>query len=184
MEVVIDLDEVISDLSTPFQAELFELTGKDIPVEQWHDYCLGNVYGIDKEVVSGLLLEKDILWKAMPFAGAVEALASLQKRGFTTHIVTARKEFDEKGVKTKAWLNDFSIPFDHLHITCRQEGKLPVVKEINPVFMIDDHYKNLYECRNHVFQSVLINRPWNKLEGGQERLLHRVDSLAEAVALI
>lgn len=184
MNVAVDLDEVICEMTKPLRKALHEATSQDIPVSEWHDYYLGNIYGISKDEVFNIIREHQVLWNAAPFRGAVEAVGQLKERGFNVHIVTARHQFDPDGEKTTLWLKEHGIQYDQLHISCHKRGKAEIMKEISPVAMIDDHHENITECYPHTFMSILINRPWNSdVKFNESAVMMRADSLGEAIKL-
>lgn len=184
MDVVIDLDEVICEMTKPLQKALEVETGKNIPVSEWHDYFLGEVYDIDKDTVFSVIEAHNVLWNAKPYLGAVEAMQTLRKRGFSIHIVTARSPFDSSGEKTARWLIEHEVPYDKLHISCHSRGKESIVRSICPVAMIDDHVKNIEDCYSSTYMSILINRPWNSNKDVElSQLVKRADSLQEAINL-
>lgn len=185
MDIVFDLDDVICDLCTPFHEALTHYTGKDIPINEWHDFNLAGVYGIDKQEVFDVLEGYNVFEQAIPHKGAIQAMVNVHKLGFNTHIVTSRKRIDPTGEMTSAWLEKYGVTYSELHITYEANGKVYVVKSISPILMIDDHIDNIKACSPYAFKLVIINRPWN-LSFDESPLgnVIRRDSLSEVLAIL
>lgn len=184
MDIVIDLDDVICDLCTPFHKALSHYTGKDIPVSEWSDFNLKNIYGISTDELFDVLKGYSVFENAKPIEDSLLALNKINKYGFNSHIVTSRNRLDPTGEMTRTWLETHNIDAE-LNITCERKGKSDVVKHIRPILMVDDHAKNIVDCSPYSFGLTIIDKPWN--QDFDESLLGNVvrkQTLSEAISLL
>lgn len=183
--LMVDLDGVICDFASSFHGVLTEHTGKNIPIEQWHEFYVHGLYGISKEAMLELIQEHDVLWKAQPLSGVHDALFDAQDKGYQIHIVTSRRHFDSCGSKTAQWLLEHNIPYDSLDISCHEKGKAEIAQALSPAMVIDDHDINLMECIDFCQHGALLDYSWNKgFNEGRFDNISRVQSLNDAVALL
>lgn len=161
-KVMLDLDDVVCDMSTELYKALTEHTGINIPVSQWNTFNLSRVYGFKPDTLFDVLKNGNVIERLKPFKDAKSSIDDLISLGVKVSIVTSRKELDPDGSITRAWLREFGISYDHLFITCHKEGKSTVAKSLRPVAVVDDSFENLIDCSPHASTSIVVDRPWNK----------------------
>lgn len=117
------------------------------------------------------------------FAGPVregyrEAIDAVANMGHTIVVATDRPFGSTPEVSQKTtveWFQEHEINYDELHFTAKKS-------EANCDFFIDDKLENYDELVAAGTKAYLLNRPWNKVEGGDAR--NRIDSLDEYVDAI
>lgn len=113
-----------------------------------------------------------ILWLGTALPGAVEASKALHAAGHTIHIVTDRSiGMDPQGA-TKSWLASVGFEYDTLDFS---RDKTIVPTDI----FIEDRIQNADALNAAGTPCYLINRPWNLVEGDDDRL--RVDTMEQFV---
>jgi 5'(3')-deoxyribonucleotidase len=164
--IMLDLDDTLCDLSSLLQESLYKRTGQDIPVCEWHDYNLGNIYGTHNNIVFECIKEDDLFLKAKPLSYVVEGVKELWHMGYDIAIVTARKPVDPNGCTTQSWLEKHGLNPDYLFITSHEEGKHTIAEALKPDYSLDDNLHYIHSCDEHVLCSVIKDMPWNRKNSG------------------
>ena len=117
-----------------------------------------------------------------PLPGFAESVRRVKRTGFEVVIITDRN-FGTKGFNspsraaTYSWLKQYDIPYDRVVFTA-DKGSVDVD------FMIDDKIQNYDEMTAAGVCVALLERPWNWVRGGDERLrVSSVESYVQAVFL-
>lgn len=100
---------------------------------------------------------EEIVNRAQPREGTVEAIQKLKKEGHKIYIVTARdNEFhDDPYLLSKNWLDKNKIQYDKLIVNARK--KAPVCKQENIDLFIDDQLNNCVEIAKEGIQTIRLS---------------------------
>lgn len=178
--IILDLDDVICDMSTPLSKALKVDTGKHIEPKDWSTFNLAEIYEVASETIFETLNRHEIIKHVKPVEHAKESIKLFRELEFKVHIVTSRKPLDPSGEITQNWLDENQIAVDELSITCHSAGKSEVAKKVRPLYFVDDHGGNLIDCAPYCTKSaLLIDKPWN-----QKYAFNRLASLEELVRLL
>lgn len=149
--------------------------GYAVPDTPQDRYSMPAYLGISQEqffaemrasVQAGLLFRRG---EAYP--DGLAAVRAIYQSGHQVVILTARNLPGAEAPchqATVQWLRETGVPFDELVITHRKE-------QVDFDVLIDDHPGNVEQVTAAGKRAVLLDRPWNRLEGhpGHERVRYR-----------
>ncbi|MFT3827603.1 MAG: 5'(3')-deoxyribonucleotidase [Chitinophagaceae bacterium] len=180
--VLIDMDQVMADITTHFIEWYKEATGEQIPYEQ----LLGRpeVEAFPKpELIRKFLYTPGFFRTAKVMPGSQEVVAALNKH-YEVFIVSAATEFPQSLAEKIEWLQEH-FPFIGWQQVVLCGSKKPVTGD----YMIDDHLKNLdpFEGEKILFTATHNSHIQgytrvNNWEEVRELLLNDKESRQEAIA--
>lgn len=143
----VDVDGVLLDCNAAFAAAASDYTGRQL-VELNTCYELDKRYGISNDDVLAVfeyMKTHPQGWAGMPaLAGAIEAMHVLRAHGYAIHLVTAISE-DLKDMRLECLRAHDFVP-DGIHCAGHHlASKTSIIRALNPVVMIDDRLRHLYE---------------------------------------
>jgi 5'(3')-deoxyribonucleotidase len=161
--IALDLDGVIADIGGAIEESLVNQYGfakNDYDYTKWltthHDCELSNE-----------MMGTSVFWKNLkPFEDAWHQVNDWFSRGYDVYIVTARRAEASMSV-TQQWLDEWKIN-TMIPIFCKMGEKHHVIKEINPLFMVEDNPNEvktlLDEGVNAYLRRAWYNEPyWEEL---------------------
>ena len=167
--IIVDMDDVLCELSPLLHEGLLKETGQDIPINEWEHYQLPNLYqNITSQLISDIIIKYDVYARSSPIAGAVRALECFRERGYIIHLCTARGMIEGHEQVTKQWIAQHNVPHDSLTFVQFGESKSQAYGQLDKVFsyMFDDAIHNIDDAigSNKVIKPTIVTRPWNKNE--------------------
>lgn len=146
--IALDVDGVLLDCDLGFRLVAEAILGRKMePLNS--EYDLKVRYQLTAEE-SAIVFEKmkthELGWKGMPkLENAIEAALHLQEIGYNIQLVTAIPE-ELKELRLECLKNYGLIP-DGIHCAGHHTAsKKEILQKINPIMLVDDRLKHLYEC--------------------------------------
>lgn len=147
----IDVDGVLADFVSSARIYSRENFGKELNPDAWLEQSLA------EDEVKEILTNEDFFADLAPYEDASEALHKIKEMGYYIIIVTARNLI---GAITFKWLLKHNIPFDLFQMWDDDE-RVEEAKKMNPVFCIDDTFKNALSMASYCQYSFLRIHEWN-----------------------
>lgn len=174
---IFDLDDTILNLRVPMMQALNMHTGKAIHWKNWSGYNLEDVYNISTEEFLNVLIDYNVIERALPIPGVKEALEFVKAKGYDIHIVTARGWHPTAMDTTKKWFEEYNVPYDTINIVPLGSNKSDVMDKIeNVICLVDDNVKNCNEVISRGYDAYLIDMPWNT-----NSTIKRLNSVVEII---
>lgn len=130
-KIALDLDGVIADIAELLDSELEKRGIDDADYTEW----LTTVHSCE---LSDEIMDTPLFWKNLkPFSDAWHQINTWFSRGYDIYIVTARRSSWAQDV-TQKWLDEWRL-CTMAPIFCKMGEKHNVIKEIDPIFMIEDN---------------------------------------------
>lgn len=159
LELFIDMDEVLCDLSNAIRLRVNEDFDKSYPKGFNKNYWWAD-YGIDRRYFENLLNEKDLFLNLKPVDGAIETLNKLHEEGYSIHILTCPQInyycFYEKVLWVKRYL-----PFIDIETNFHTTGNKGLFAKRNRV-LIDDNPIYLKQWLDSDGIPIAFNQGWNQ----------------------
>lgn len=159
LELFIDMDEVLCDLSEDIRLRVNKDFNKDYPKGFNKNYWWAD-YGIERSYFENLLNEKDLFLNLKPVDGAIETLNKLNEEGYNIHILTCPQInyncFYEKALWVKRYL-----PFIDIETNFHTTGNKGLFTKRNKV-LIDDNPIYLYQFIENGGISIAFDQGWNQ----------------------
>lgn len=166
MRFLIDVDDVLADASPAIQEAIRKVTGKVVPIRDWCEYDLHNIYGVDYAVLQSAIIRHFDITALEPIAGAVDATRLISDVGGESVIVTNRGAINNALNLTHDWLTRRNFAFERVLIPELGSPKSSVYQTGDSEYavMIDDHVAHLKDAEQTgcVTKTLLIDRPWNR----------------------
>lgn len=184
--VLIDVDETLADITTPWLIALGAHYGIHITKDQLTNYYLGHHYGASLAEVLAIAAEHRVLENAKPLPLVRAALHVLESHGHNVVLITSRGWHTNAFPLTKKWCLSEDLPYNQLCVLPITESKATyarqhLIRGREPVYFLDDHAGNLAQFKRHVplVKRMLIDQPWN-----QAATEHRVRGVHSALPFI
>lgn len=159
LELFIDMDEVLCDLSEDIRLRVNKDFNKDYPKGFNKNYWWAD-YGIDRRYFENSLNEKDLFLNLKPVDGAIETLNKLHEEGYSIHILTCPQInyycFYEKALWVKKHL-----PFIDIETNFNTTGNKGLFSKENRV-LIDDNPVYLQQWLDNGGIPIVFNQGWNQ----------------------
>ena len=193
MNIGVDIDEVLAELTEAFLGYHNSLYGTKLKKKDMFSYSYHEVIGEKEEETRQKLLHffnSDFFHNIKTVQGAQKAIALLAKE-HKLSIITARPHFIRQ--QTEYLIeNNFPTYFTSITLTNQWHGrgakrsKSEVCKEMNVSIMIDDSLHHALDCASQGVYVLLmdINYPWNQTSEKLPENIKRVHSWKEIVAEI
>lgn len=149
--ILIDMDEVMADITTHFINWYKEKTGVEVPYEQLVGKHITEAFP-QGHLIREFLYTPGFFRTAPLMEGAVEVVEELNKH-YEVFIVSAAMEFPQSLIEKYDWLKEH-FPFIHWQQIMLCGSKKPVTGD----YMIDDHLKNLDFFQGH---KIIFTAPHN-----------------------
>lgn len=176
----VDLDDTILNFRVPMMPALNLHTGKAIHWKDWNGGRLEDIYDITSKEFIDILIDADVINRALPIPGAREALLKLKEAGYDIHIITARGWHPDGLALTKKWFADHNMVYDTINIVALHSSKADIMDKFENVkCLIDDNEHNCMEVISRGYDAFLITMPWNV-----NSALNRLNSIEEIVSLL
>lgn len=164
----IDVDGVLADFVNSAKIYARENFGKELNPEAWLEESL------EASEVQEILTNEEFFSNLNPYEDASKTLHKIKKMGYYIIIMTAR---DLVGAVTFKWLLKHDIPFDLFQMWGDDE-RVEEAKKMNPVFCIEDTFKNALNMSPHCQYSFLRIHDWNAFYNN--KIVH-IDSLMDVL---
>ena len=171
MRLGFDLDEVVVDLTTRFQAYLESTYGIEWPIDCFVDYNFVDcVFHHDEEfnqrIVTDMLFQANdatFQFEAEPFPEAVDVLQRLKRAGHKIYFITSRPKQNQP--LTFRWLRKYDVPFDALKVIGHDTPKGFYGRQLHLDMFVDDLHKHLESMWRYKKKwrkgLLLLDKPWN-----------------------
>lgn len=187
--IAIDIDEVLADFLSDFVYFHNLMYKTSVRREDFKNYYLDEVLGIDRDEMHIRYLEfkvLSLLERLKPIKGAHQGIKKLIELEYVPHLLTARTKVTEK--ETRKWLDIHFKGIDlPLHFARDERDKFKkksiVCKEIGAKIIIEDHIDNALDCAENGIKVYLIDAPWNQSDDLPKNVI-RVKSWREITALL
>jgi len=174
--VGIDIDGTLTTMDmivTIFNRE----TGKNLTVDDLHEYDVGNVYGISKEEAGRIwknhsheMFKRHLcIWDIAEFMNKWKYYKTTKSYPNEIIIVTARDEVYRE--VTETWLKSNHIEYDEIYFGYNK--KIDAVWEHRLDVLVDDKASNIQDIdRNEVLdcEGFVVDRPYNRWYGTRNRI--------------
>lgn len=189
MRIGLDIDGVLADFQSPYQALIVKTTGKDLfhdgddrnpPVWEWPQ--LRGYTNDEIKAIWALIKQSRTFWYSLPPTPHLATLALMiyeLEHKHDVYYVTARVGESAKR-QTEAWLTEY-LPYNRTGVyptVLVSSHKGAIANALNFDCYIDDNGDNALDVAStSLTRSYLLNRPYNRgmiLPG-----VTRVDSLGE-----
>lgn len=188
MRFLIDVDDVLADASPAIQEAMRKATGRVVPIRDWHEYDLHNIYGVDYAVLQHAIIHHFDISALEPIAGAMDATRLISDVGGRSVIVTSRGAISNALDLTHDWLTRKNFVFDRILIPEQGSPKSSVYHSGNSEYavMIDDHAAHLKDAEKTgcVIKTLLIDRPWNRQHHEYVMGVNRFSDIYSAVCSV
>ena len=184
MNIGLDLDEVIVDISSQLVKLINKTYGTSHTMEVFQDYnffvndYLGTPEG-NLDVANSLVKwvnDPEFIARLDPFPCAMDVVNSFIEEGHTVHFITARREHLHES--TRQWLLDHDIPHNSLYVIGMDTCKGMIGKTLALDLYVDDYHENVIPMLKKTKAKVfLVNRPWNKIYANKK--VTRINKLGE-----
>ncbi len=195
---VTDVDGVLSLSGEPVVEEVnrqwgLNLDPRDIDRWTWVSETVEKITGSRQEGIRAeeLWFDPEVLARAKPVLGALEALSELTEMGWVIWAATSRRP--NARLITREWINAYFPMIKGLYmledgnneIISSVEVKLAAVGMLGARLYVDDdpraidHVVNSYK---HLLIAALVNRGWNRQQTGFDQF--RVDGWNDVVARV
>lgn len=174
-----DVDGVLLDFLKGFENTAHKVLGRQISRRN-NAWCLADAYNLTME-------ERDEVWNSFhhhktlrelpPMPGALEAIERLQDVGCALHAVTALPP--EYADDREANLRDLGFKGD-IYVVGDQP-KTPVLRQLNPVFFVDDQLLHLHAAP-FIPNRVWIRTPQEQFSKANGAHTHEAHSFLEFTA--
>ena len=156
MVILCDMDNVISDLSTPWTQALNKRYHRNVAVEDINKWHLSNFYpGLTAEQIDEPLHNPDLWSWVKPMEGAQTYLKKLMDEGHEIYIVTAASP-DSMGPRFEYVIKRYFPLIDYKHLIMTSNKTM-----IKGDVLIDDKPANLF---NGSYRKILFDWPYNRIE--------------------
>lgn len=166
MDIVIDCDDVLFDLSHLMFDAIYQEYGIDL--SNTKIYNVHETLGVTLEEFFRVLTNAKVLENSKPNKHAKALVDGLHSMGFTLHMVTARGWHHNAEAITKAAMEEAGIHMHGSHFLVPNQSKADYINRLsvlgcNFFAIIDDNYKHAFECvdSNATKFAVLPRRSWN-----------------------
>lgn len=150
-KVVFDLDGVLAD----FESKFCNKFGWD----RREEYSLERRYPSYKDDIDEFVNSPSTYSCLDTVSIGIEIINFLYFKNWDISIVSYRPD-DSFGV-TFSWLKNNKIPF--ISLSCeRKRDKIDRIKNISPIFVVEDSGKVADELKNISIPVILIAQPWNR----------------------
>lgn len=165
--IIVDIDETIADITTPWLAALHSVYDIHLTKSEINHYHLHLFYP-DATLKDVLLIAKNhaVLEKAEPLPLVRLALNHCIKHNIEIIFLTARGWHPDGFRLTQTWLKKHALPYHQLHIMPMNMSKAVYAKQkfgLNMTAFFDDYTKNIDDFKKVLpsVKSFLITQPWN-----------------------
>jgi 5'(3')-deoxyribonucleotidase len=153
--IALDLDGVIADIGAALDAQLEKKGHIDYDYSGW----LTKVHTCE---LSDEIMDTPIFWKNLiPFVDAWHQVNTWFSRGYDIYIVTARRSSWSQKI-TQQWLDEWRL-CTMTPIFCNMGEKHNVIKDIDPLFMVEDNH-NEVETLIQEGVNAYLRRAWYNKE--------------------
>jgi|GEM_PF-1939550 len=176
--IVFDLDDVLCNLREPMSDALAKATGKRIAWQDWTTYDLPVLYGVGLDHCLSAFLEHEVLERAKPEPGAVDAVRVCRELGCEVQVMTARGWHPDGDALTRSWLAAHGFVVDALAVVGLHESKAAVIEAAGGAdFLLDDSPRHIQEvmATGVVTTPVVLCRPWNQHVTGAGRVRGNIE---------
>lgn len=184
--IIFDMDEVIVNGRDCLAAHLNSHTGKSISADDWIQYDLCKTYDIDHTTLLDLFHSSKMLENALLEPDVLQAMALAKSHGYQIGILTARGWHNDGLALTKAAVQSFGLPVDHVVAVPLDAKKHEVIQNHFPGHIagfVDDNPPHVRGVHALGIPSYVRDRPWNQEMVEYPRVFHLVDFI-EKVHLI
>ena len=176
--IVFDLDDCVSDLSTPLLTALNKATGKNLTKKDWSTYYIDQLYGMSFDDVLEIMVKERVLENSKPLPGAKEAL-DRAVLDHNVYVVTARAWHPNGLELTENWFDEHQMQYGKLRLAGLHQSKLELLSHMDEIDLaIDDRGSTCvdYMKSGKVKKILMVNQPWNASLAD----IHRIADISEA----
>lgn len=163
--IVFDMDEVIVNGRDVLAVSLSQHSGKNISANDWHQYDLCATYDVDLPTLISIFHSSNMLETATLEPDALQAMVLAKSHGYNIGVLTARG-WHEKGLElTRAAIESFGLPVDHIVAVPLDAKKHDVIDLHFPggiAGFVDDNPSHIRGVSNIGIPSYVRDRPWNR----------------------
>jgi hypothetical protein len=157
MKIAIDIDSTLHHYWDALEAAARRRFGVDLPYEHQVTWEIAQLRPEQLRACIAETHSEDVVLKAEPYPGAVEAVRRWHEAGHWIHITSHRE--DRAHGATAQWLERIGLPYDDLH--CSQD-KIARATELGIDILIDDSPVHLVRALEAGIVGATIVHPWNR----------------------
>lgn len=126
------------------------------------------------------------LEEILPVHDSIIGVSKLFQNNKLLHIITARNEHDHRS-DTERWVNIYfpeihpSLIHFANHLSTHNHMKSMICKSYGITLIIDDGLHNALDVAEQGIESILIDKPWNRLPEASHPLIYRVSNWKEII---
>ena len=189
MKIGLDLDDVLADGTKKFIEFHNQKYSTNLSLHNIFTYAISEILGIPEELATERIKEFDksiFSKKIIPIKGAKKIVQKLSKSNELI-VITARPKSIEEG--TIAWIKENfpeikSIFFIYQNYVEKVKTKADVCLEQGVDLLIEDNLAHAFDCAKKGIKVLLLNYPWNQLEGKLPDKIQRVKSWEEIKSIL
>lgn len=188
MDLAVDLDGVLADITPEVGNRIKQDFGIDVPVEKYtfgEDFGLGEYEQIPDRWVFKTLFNDEWFWaKAKPYEENIRQLIRWSEQGHKIHIVTGRDK-QKCGLVTLGWLRKHKVPHDKLAFEPVMH-KIVYIKDNDIPVIFEDRFYEANRCASFGVRAFVIKRKWNEsyVDRVTNPLLTYIDELSQADSFV
>jgi uncharacterized HAD superfamily protein len=154
--ICLDIDGVISDICAGINYELEIIRNlQNVDYSDW-------LIGMHQSEITKDVFGSKTFWKNLkPFDDAWYQINNWWGLGFDIHLVTSRRDPVGRDALPN-WLEDWRIQYSQIHFA-NQGEKINVIKELKPIFVVEDNPFEVKSISNNGFKSYM-RRAWYNSE--------------------
>ena len=163
--IVFDMDEVIVNGRDCLAAHLNLYTGKNIHADEWSQYDLCKIYGVDHQTVLSIFHSSGMLEKAILELDVVPAMSLAKTLGYQIGVLTARGWHAQGLELTTTAIKTFELPVDHIVAVPLEAAKHELIEKHFPgdiIGFVDDNPTHIKGVTSIGIPSYVRDRPWNR----------------------
>jgi hypothetical protein len=157
MRIAIDIDSTLHHYWDQLAAAARRRFGVDLPYAEQRTWDIALLRPEQlRACVAETHAERQVL-AALPYPGAVEAIAAWHERGHYIHVTSHRTPAAAEA--TARWLAAIGLPYDDLHCS---DDKLTRCLELGIELLIDDAPGTLVRALDAGLLAATLEHPWNQ----------------------
>ena len=160
VRIGVDIDGVVADTFPLILRELNQYFGKQIRSEEFKDYDVRKVYGIDEGQFKEFIRNREqlLIKEPWPVEGAAEHLKLMALRN-KIYLITARRE-QLRGA-TESWLKSWGLCYEGL-VLVGSHAKGDTCAALGLHIFVEDNPQNARQLAKCGIPVLLLDQPYNR----------------------